>query len=128
MAAAALRGRWAARADLAVLRSEDVLQRSEREAARKLAAAAEEALGVLQAKNAESLKGLEEEARAMRAELEETRAQLLASWQQMDRMLASRQHEMLSGLDRHAASMEERVKEFLAALDVKTPAPVGGGG
>ena len=57
-------------------------------------------------------------ASAARAELERTRAGLVAGWRGIDAAVAERQLEVLAELDQYAATLEGRVQEFLKALDV----------
>jgi chromosome segregation ATPase len=105
-------------ADLALLRSEDVVKRVQGEAARRLVAASEQAIAALTEAQRERLAELSRLATATGAELAETRAGLIASWRGMDEVVAERQSRVLADLDRYAATLEGRVQELLAALDL----------
>ena len=108
----------AAKADLAVVRSEDALKRAEAEAARRLEMVTEQAIDDLSEAHGAQLAELSRWAAATRAELEQTRAGLIAGWRGMDAAVAERQLETLGQLDQYAATLEVRVREFLEALDV----------
>jgi chromosome segregation ATPase len=108
----------AERADLAVLRSEDVMKRAEGEAARRLGAATEQAIAGLGEAHEAQLAELRKWAAATQIELAQTRAGLIAGWRGMDEAVAERQSEVLADLDQYAATLEGRVQEFLEALDV----------
>ena len=108
----------AEKADLAVLRSEDTLKRAEAEAARRLEVVTEQAIGALSEAHGAQLAELSRWASATRAELEQTRAGLIAGWRGMDEAVAERQLSVLAELDQYATTLEVRVQEFLKALDV----------
>ena len=105
-------------ADLALLRSEDVVKRAEGEAARRLEAASEQAIAALSEAQRERLAELSRWATTTRTELAETRAGLIAGWRGMDEAVAERQSRVLAELDHYAATLEGRVQELLAALDL----------
>ena len=114
----ALLSELAEQADLAVLRSQDVMQRAEAEAARRLETATEQAIvGLSEAQDAQ-LAELIKWASEVQAELEQTRAALIAGWGGMDTAVAERHAKVLAELDQYAATLEVRVQEFLKALDV----------
>ncbi len=108
----------AEQADLAVLRGQDVIGRAEGEVARRIDAESESTLAALAAARGTQLAGLAEQVAATQAELEQTRAGLLASWQRMDQSVAERQQAVLAGLETYAGTIEARVEELLQALDV----------
>jgi chromosome segregation ATPase len=113
------------KADLAVMRSQDVIRRAEGEVTRKLQGEGQQALGDLAKAREAQIAELATRASAIQAELQQTRAGLLASWQTMDRAVAERQGQVLTGLDGYAQAIQARVQDLLKALDVKTP---GGNG
>jgi hypothetical protein len=119
----------AEKADLAVLRSEDVMQRAAAEGERRIDAEVEATSeAILELRDSE-LEALTKRARSIRTELQQTRSGLLISWQRMDQVVADRQGSVLTALDRHAAHLEERVQAFLNALDVMVASkttPTGG--
>jgi hypothetical protein len=100
------------------LRSEDALQRAEADATRRLEIATEQAIADLSEAYGGQLAELSRWASAARAELERTRAGLVAGWRGIDAAVAERQLEVLAELDQYAATLEGRVQEFLKALDV----------
>lgn len=108
----------AEKADLAVMRADDVLKRGQAEAMRRVEAASLEATRAFDRLRAEEIAGLTEQIAATRTELEQTRAGLVASWQRMDRFVAERHNQLLSELDRYAQTMEARVQQLLEALNV----------
>ena len=114
----ALLSKLAEQADLAVLRSQDVMQRAEAEAARRLETATEQAIGGLSEAQEAQLAELKTWASEVQAELEQTRAALIAGWRGMDEAVAERQSKAMADLDQYAATLEVRVQEFLKALDV----------
>jgi len=109
----------AEKADLAVLRSQDVIHRAEAEVTRKLEAESRQALADLGAAREARLGELARGVSATQLELEQTRAGLLASWQGMDQAVAARQNQVLTGLDGYAQTIQARVQDLLKALDVK---------
>lgn len=106
--------RTAERADLTVLRSEDVLRRAETQALGNLETSTDEALDVIAEARAKRLADLAQEIQATRIELEQTRAGLIASWQRMDALVAERQDELLSELDDYRASLEQELGDLKA--------------
>ena len=108
----------AEKANLAALRSEDALKRAEGAAARRLEIVTEQAIDALSEARGAQLAELSRWASATRAELEQTRAGLIADWRGMDEAVAERQLKVLAELDQYAAILEVRVQEFLKALDV----------
>ncbi len=109
----------AEKADLAVMRGDEFLDRAQAQATRRVEAAGLEATRTLDRLRAEEIAGLAEQIAATRTELEQTRAGLAASWQRMDRFVAERHDQLLSELDRYAETMEGRVQQLLEALDVR---------
>lgn len=103
--------------DLALQRSEEMMQRAEAEAARRLETATEQAIGSLSEVREAQLAELRAWASQAQTELGQTRADLVADWQGMDEAVAGRQSQVLAQLDQHAAALEVRVQEFLKALD-----------
>ena len=103
---------------LAIQRSQEVVQRAEAEAARRLESATEQVIAGLSKAQEAQLAELRTWAADVQAELERTRAELLAGWQGMDEAVAERQSQALAELDQYAATLEVRVQEFLTALDV----------
>jgi hypothetical protein len=108
-------GEQAARA---ALQSDEIVQRAEAEAARRLETATQEAIAALQQAHETQLAELKTWASKVQAELEQTRAALDAGWRDMNDTVAERQSKALSDLDQYAAALEVRVQEFLKALDV----------
>jgi hypothetical protein len=102
----------------AVLRSQDLWNGAEAEPARRLETATEQAIGDLSEAHGAQLAELSRWAAATRAELEQTRAGLIADWRGMAETVAGRQQKVLAELDRYAATLEVRVEEFLKALDM----------
>jgi hypothetical protein len=109
----------AAKADLAVARSQDVTRRAEGEVTRKLETAGQQALDDLAKARAARLTELAKQGSATQAELEQTRAGLIAGWQGMDQAVAERRDQVLTGLDGYARTIQARVQDLLKALDVK---------
>jgi hypothetical protein len=105
-------------AGLAAPRSEDGFKRAEAEAVRRLERVAEQAIDDLSEAYGARLAELSRWASATRAELEQTRAGLIAGWRGMDEAVAERQLKVLAALDQYALTLEVRVQEFLKALDV----------
>jgi chromosome segregation ATPase len=62
---------------------------------------------------------------AIQAELDQSRAGLLASWQTMDQAVANRQRQVLTDLDGYAQIIQVRIQDLIKALDVKV---AGGNG
>lgn len=114
----AILSEMAEQADLAVMRGDDVLQRAEAQARREVESAGEQAVEALSRLREEEIAALARQVSATRTELEETRSGLISGWQRMDRRVADRHDELMSGLDTYAAAMEERVTEFLDAVNV----------
>ncbi|HEX6111202.1 MAG TPA: hypothetical protein VFZ10_02770, partial [Geminicoccaceae bacterium] len=114
----ALLSELAEQADRAVLRSQDVVQRTEAEAARRLEMATEQAMDRLNAAQEAQLTELRKWGSEVQAELKQTRAALLTGWRGMDAAVAERQSKALADLDQYATALEVRVQEFLKALDV----------
>ena len=108
----------AEQADLAVLRGQDVIGRAESEVARRIDAESEATLAALAEAREAQLAVLAEQVAATQAELEQTRAGLIDSWQRMDQTVAERQQQALAGLEAYAQTIETRVEELLQALDV----------
>jgi chromosome segregation ATPase len=109
----------AEKADLAVLRSQDVIRRAEGEVTRKLQGESQRVTDDLSKAREARLADLARKASATQVELEQSRAGLLASWQTMDQAVALRQSEVLTGLDGYAQAIQARVEDLLKALDVK---------
>lgn len=102
----------AERADLAVLRSEDVLRRAETQALRRIEASGDDAIDALANARVERLADLSDEVQATRVEIEQTRAGLIASWQRMDALVAERHDELLAELDEYEQAMERRLRDL----------------
>ena len=115
----------AEKADLAVLRSQDVIHRAEGEVTQKLQANSQQALDDLAKAREGQLAELAKRVAAAQAELEQTRAGLVASWQGMDHAVAERQGQVLTGLDGYAQTIQARVQDLLKALDVKVAGSSG---
>ena len=115
----------AEKADLAVLRSQDVIHRAEGEVTQKLQTDSQQALDELAKAREAQLAELAKRVSATQVELEQTRAGLVAGWQGMDQAVAARQGEVLTGLDGYAQTIQARVQDLLKALDVKV---AGGNG
>jgi predicted nucleic acid-binding Zn-ribbon protein len=113
------------KADLAVLRSQDVTHRAEGEITRKLQTEGQQALDDLAKAREARLAELAKRASATQVELEQTRAGLVAGWQSLDQAVAERQNQVLTGLDGYAQTIQARVQDLLNALDVKV---AGGNG
>ena len=109
----------AEKADLAVLRSQDVVQRAQAEVTRKLETESQRALDELAKAREARLAELAQQVSATQVELEQTRAGLLASWQGMDQAVAERHSQVLAGLDGYARTIQARIQDLLKALDVK---------
>ncbi len=109
----------AEKADLAVLRSQDVIRRAEGEVTRQLETESQQALDDLGKARAAQLAELAQRVSATQVELEATRAGLVASWQGLDQAVAERQSRVLAGLDGYAQTIQARVQDLLKALDVK---------
>ncbi len=109
----------AEKADLAVLRSQDVTHRAEGEVTRQLQTESQQALDDLAKARATQLAALGQRVSATQVELERTRAGLIASWQGLDQAVAERQSQVLTGLDGYAQTIQARVQDLLDALDVK---------
>jgi hypothetical protein len=114
----------AEQADLAVLRGNDVIGRAEGEIARRVEATSTAALDAIGEEREAQLAALAQQVSATQAELERTRASLLASWRRMDQSVIERQTAVLTSLDAYAGTIGVRVEELLQALDVI----VGGAG
>jgi hypothetical protein len=114
----------AEQADLAVLRGNDVIGRAEGEIARRVEATSTAALDAIVEEREAQLAALAQQVSATQAELERTRASLLASWRRMDQSVIERQTAVLTSLDAYAGTIGVRVEELLQALDVI----VGGAG
>ena len=108
----------AEQADLAALRGRDVVGRAQSEIDRRVESESQKVLGELAAARDAQLAALAKEISATQAEIEQTRAGLLTSWQRMDQAMAERQGQVMAGLDGYASTLEARVEEFLHALDV----------
>lgn len=102
-------------ADLAMLRSEDVLRRAENQALRQIGAGGEEAAQAVSDARQGQLARLSDEVEATRVEIEQTRAGLIASWQRMDALVAERYDQLLSELDDHAATLDAQIERVDAA-------------
>ncbi len=109
----------AEKADLAVLRSQDVIHRAEGEVTHQLQTESQQALDDLAKAREAQLAELAKRVSATQTELEQTRAGLVASWQGMDQAVAKRQSQVLAGLDGYAQTIQARVQDLLKALDVK---------
>jgi chromosome segregation ATPase len=118
----------AEKADFALLRGDDVLKRAEARMINRIETAGEEAADGLAQIREQEIAALSRQIAQTRTELEQTRSGLVASWERMDRLVAERQSQLLNDLDRYAASMEERVNEFIAALNVMVVHSADGGG
>jgi chromosome segregation ATPase len=118
----------AEKADFALLRGDDVLKRAEARMINRIETAGEEAADGLAQIREQEIAALSRQIAQTRTELEQTRSGLVASWERMDRLVAERQSQLLGDLDRYAASMEERVNEFIAALNVMVVHSADGGG
>jgi hypothetical protein len=105
-------------ADLAAGRGEEIMKRTEAEGARRLEAAAEQALARLAEAREQRLAELSRWAAATQGELAQTQAGVVAGWRGMDEAVAARQSDVLGDFDRYAAILESRVQELLDALDV----------
>jgi hypothetical protein len=108
----------AEKADLAALRSEELVKQGEAEAARRLETATAQAIDHLTKAHEAQLAELTKWVAATKEGLGQTRARLIAGWQGMDEGVAKRQSEVLSQLDEYAATLEVRVHELLKVLDV----------
>ena len=108
----------AEQADRALQQSEDTLHQAEAEASHKVGQAGEQALAEVERSGEEQLAALAIGAGAMRAELDEARAGLLARWEHADQDVNERQTELMADLDRYAEVLEARVQEFLEAVEV----------
>ncbi len=109
----------AEQADLAVLRSQDVISRAEGGVTRNLENQSRQALADLGKAREAQLAELAEQVSVTQVELEHTRAALLAGWQGLDQAVALRQTQVLTGLDGYAQTIQARVQDLLKALDVK---------
>jgi hypothetical protein len=108
----------AATADLAILRSEDAMKGAQAEGARRLEAAAEQAIAGLTAAREQRLAALDQWTAATQSGLAQTEAGLVAGWRGMNQAVAERHSSVLADLDRYAATLEGRVQELLDALEV----------
>jgi chromosome segregation ATPase len=124
----AMLSEMAEKADFALLRGDDVLKRAEARMINRIEAAGEEAADGLTQLREEEIAALSRQIAQTRTELERTRSGLVASWERMDQLVADRQGQLLGDLDRYAAAMEERVNEFIAALNVMVVHSADGGG
>jgi chromosome segregation ATPase len=109
----------AEKADLAVLRSEDVLRRAENQALRQIGSGGEEAVQAVDEARRNQLARLSGEVEATRVEIEQTRAGLIASWQRMDALVAERYDELLTELDDYTATLDARVQALEDAAAVQ---------
>jgi chromosome segregation ATPase len=114
----ALLAQLAEQTQRASLRSDEIVQRAEAEAARRVETATEQAIARLDKAQEAQLAELKIWATEMQAELEQTRAALVAGWRGMGETLGKRHAKALTDLEQHAATLEVRVQEFLKALDV----------
>lgn len=101
-----------------------VVARVERELAEELGSPARE-VGRMVAGLEDQIAALERKleqiarpGRQEQAELERTRAGLIAAWQELDRSAHARHEGLLAKLDGYASSLEERVRALLEAVDV----------
>jgi uncharacterized phage infection (PIP) family protein YhgE len=115
----------AEQAKRATLHSEEIVQRVEAEAARRLETATEQAIDGLNQAHEAQLAELKTWAADVQAELEQTRAALVGGWRGMDDAVAERQSKALTDLDQYAATLEVRIRKFLKALDVIVARPGG---
>ena len=106
------------KADLAALRSEELVKQGEVEATRRLETATAQAIDELSKAREAQLAELTKWVSATEQGLGQTRARVIAGWQGMDAAVARRQSEVLSQLDQYAATLEVRVQELLKVLDV----------
>jgi hypothetical protein len=107
----------AATADLAILRGEDAMKAAQAEGARRLEAAAEQAIAGLTEAREQRLAALDQWTAATQSGLAQTEAGLIAGWRGMNQAVAERHSSVLAELDRYAATLEGRVQELLDALD-----------
>ena len=121
----ALVSELAEQAKRATLHSDEIVQRVEAEAARRLETATEQAIDGLNQAHEAQLAELKTWASEVQAELEQTRTALVAGWRGLDEAVAKRQSKALTDLDQYAATLEIRVQEFLKALDVIAARPGG---
>jgi hypothetical protein len=115
----------AEKADLAVSRSQDVARRAEVDVTRKLQGESQQAADGLSKAREAQLAELSKRVGAIQAELDQSRAGLLASWQTMDQAVANRQRQVLTDLDGYAQIIQARIQDLIKALDVKV---AGGNG
>jgi hypothetical protein len=107
-----------AKADFAAPRGGDAIDRARAEAMRRLEAEKAAAIKAVSGARQEHLRRLAGEVTAIRAELDRTRARLIAGWQAMDRRTGDRHREMLASLDEYAAKIETQVSGFVRALEM----------
>jgi chromosome segregation ATPase len=107
------------------LRSDEIVQRLEAEAAARLKTATQQTVDGLSKAHEAQLAELKTWASEVKAELEQTRTALVGDWRGMDEAVAERQSKALTDLDGYAATLEARVQEFLKALDVIAARPGG---
>lgn len=100
----------AEKADLAMLRSEDVLRRAENQALRQIGSGGEEAVQAVDEARRGQLASLSDEVEATRVEIQQTRAGLIASWQRMDALVAERYDELLTELDGYTTVLDARME------------------
>jgi len=93
-------------------------RRAEGEVVRRVDVAGAAALEAVAKERAAKLAALAEQVAASQRELEQTRADLLESWQRMDQSVSERQSAVLTSLDGYADTIGVRVEELLQALDV----------
>lgn len=122
---AAVLAQLAEKADLAVLRGEDVMRRAEAATLRRFEAAGEQMLETLGEARDRQLAALADRIAAARREVETTQADLFDRWERLDQSVAERQGEVLASLDGYARTIETHIEDLLKALDV-TVAKTGG--
>lgn len=113
----------AKKADLAAMRGDDMIGRAEERASRRIEAARDEAVAALGDLRARELARLDEDMSATRAELERTQGELVEKWQDMDRTVAAHRDAVVADLDGYAATVSERIRELVDALDLAAVTP-----
>jgi chromosome segregation ATPase len=121
----ALLSELAEEARRAEVRSQEIVQRLEAEAAGRLETATAQTIDGLNQAHEAQLAELKKRASEVQAELEQTRTALVAGWRGLDAAVAERQSKALTDLDQYALTLEARVQEFLKALDVIAARPGG---
>ena len=109
----------AKKAELAMLRGDDVLARTLRDAEQRVDVAADDAVGTLGAARERELATLTQNVAAGRLELDRTRQAIVEGWQRMDELAARRQAELLRELEGYGDAMAARVEALLDELGVE---------